>query len=387
MRQAFLFVFRTLAIVAFSFFAQGTAFAQSLSISGKVIDEQKLPMPSATVFLGGTKKITATDVDGKFSFRGLSPGSYIITVKMVGYTPYFQNVTIKESMTDIVIEMEPNATALREVKISADDKEWRNKYALFKQSFLGTTKNGRKCKIINPTVLRLWYENGRNQLKGSSDDFLIIENPELGYRVKYLIKKFEYDHRMVTTNYDGETSFEDMDGTPEQKAKWQQNRRDAYYGSPMHFFRAVYAGKLSPINEGFLVRGIMEPYALANNEMIQRMRPPVIIDPHPVKLDTIVTVLDSGFVALKFQRDMFIRFNKNGGPLKMLKIAESGNNGEVSFDTEASIMQLSGGEVIIDSRGKVAGDMSLLIVGKWGYLRIGDLLPFEYRPDPQGNSR
>ncbi|MBE9663442.1 carboxypeptidase-like regulatory domain-containing protein [Mucilaginibacter myungsuensis] len=367
------------------FFAQGTAFAQTLSISGKVIDEQKLPMPSATVFLGGTMKITPTDVDGKFSFQGLSAGSYIITVKMIGYTPYFQNVTIKESMADMTIEMKPNPTALREVVIKATDKDWDAKYKLFKECFLGLTKNGRNCKIANPEVLRLNYdEDDRSMLKGSSDDFLIVDNPELGYRVKYLLKFFEYNGRVGVTNYDGETSFEDMSGTAVQKKKWRENRLKAYYGSSTHFFRTIFNNKRTAVNEGFLVRQLIGRYQSSNADFNSRMRPPVSINPRAVRFDTILRVIDTSFISLKFTPDLFIKYSAKGGALNMLSIDEGGQSGEVDMTDDCSVLRLPEGEAIIDNRGKVAGEMPFLMIGKWGRMRIGDQLPFEYRPDKPG---
>ncbi|GAB3933167.1 carboxypeptidase-like regulatory domain-containing protein [Mucilaginibacter myungsuensis] len=381
-------IFRTLIIAACCFFTHSIAFSQTLSISGKVIDEQKLPMPSATVFLSGTKKITATDVDGKFSFHGLSAGAYIISVKMIGYTPYFQSVTIKQSPSGLVIQMNPNPTALREVNISGRDEEWPEKFALFKRSFLGITRNGLRCKILNPTVLQLRYLNNKNLLKASSDDFLIIENPELGYRIKFLLNSFEYDLNSQGTKFNGEKSFEEMTGSPQQQAKWQQNRFKAYYGSAMHFFRALYNGPQAPIKEGFLARGIMKWWEVRNEQLGQRLRLPAKADSLPIKFDTIVTVIDTSFIELRFKRDLIVHYDPQKSLLKKLSNSENARKGEVTFDhDEQSILtppdsEDAFAEALIDRSGRIANNAKMVITGRWGSMRVGDQLPFDYQPDP-----
>ncbi len=80
---AFLLVFAFIASPAISAAATGT------TISGRILDAQGgLPVPSATVELGikGTKVATAvTDAAGQFSFPGVAPGTYSVTIRAVGY--------------------------------------------------------------------------------------------------------------------------------------------------------------------------------------------------------------------------------------------------------------------------------------------------------------
>jgi hypothetical protein len=55
--------------------ASSIAFAQTGSISGKIVDETNQPMPSATVLVKGMQKSTSADVNGNFKLTGLNNGS------------------------------------------------------------------------------------------------------------------------------------------------------------------------------------------------------------------------------------------------------------------------------------------------------------------------
>ena len=71
-----------------------TTYAQTGSISGKITDETKLPIPGASIQIDGTQKITVTDNDGNFKFTGLTSGSYTITAKYFGYNSLKLTATI-----------------------------------------------------------------------------------------------------------------------------------------------------------------------------------------------------------------------------------------------------------------------------------------------------
>jgi len=68
-------------------------FAQTVSVSGVVVDESELPVIGAAVIVKGTDIGTATDENGRFSFNALSPkaeleasalGYAVATVKVAG---------------------------------------------------------------------------------------------------------------------------------------------------------------------------------------------------------------------------------------------------------------------------------------------------------------
>lgn len=83
-------------ILCFLLSATIAAPAQSnFAITGKVTDETGVPLKAATVFLSGSQKITICDTNGHFKFNHVAPGNYQLTVSMIGFTPYSENIVVK----------------------------------------------------------------------------------------------------------------------------------------------------------------------------------------------------------------------------------------------------------------------------------------------------
>lgn len=89
-------------------------YAQSGSISGRVLDEKRLPLPGASVI--AAERSASTDPDGNFKITGLKTGSITVTIRYTGYEPMQQtiNVTGAEKLNVILT---PSSTGLNEVVI------------------------------------------------------------------------------------------------------------------------------------------------------------------------------------------------------------------------------------------------------------------------------
>ncbi len=101
-----------------SLFAIGFANAQTFTLSGKVYDEDKNALSGATVFIVELKKGTSTDFDGKYQVV-LSPGSYEVQVRYLGYETTSQTVQITNQ--DVVLDfyVRPKENVLDEVLVKA----------------------------------------------------------------------------------------------------------------------------------------------------------------------------------------------------------------------------------------------------------------------------
>lgn len=89
-----LFMFTTVII------AQG-------NLKGKVLDNSKLSLPGATVYIKSILKGSYTDIDGKFSIVNIPSGTYTIDISYVGYKDVKKEVTIKDGETttiDIILD-------------------------------------------------------------------------------------------------------------------------------------------------------------------------------------------------------------------------------------------------------------------------------------------
>ena len=166
----------------------GTKAQETYSINGTVSDEKGMTLPGATVFIANTTYSNASDNEGKFSFDKIKPGTYEVVVKMVGFEPDIQNVTI----IDKPVIITANITSLKTVTIHSPHDPNRAKYMEWlTRNFIGETLNATRCKILNPDVLKFHFDQKTGILKASADEFVIIENKALGYTIKYLINRFE----------------------------------------------------------------------------------------------------------------------------------------------------------------------------------------------------
>ncbi|NNU34638.1 hypothetical protein HK413_12165 [Mucilaginibacter sp. S1162] len=61
------------------------------------------------------------------------------------------------------------------------------------------------------------YSKKKLLLGAESDNFLVIENRGLGYRVKFLLKDFKSDGINNIVSYGGQRLFEELPGSKSQK--------------------------------------------------------------------------------------------------------------------------------------------------------------------------
>lgn len=225
------------------------------SISGVVKDKNGLGLPGANILLSGYQNGTVADSAGRFVLKGINPGNYNLLVEMMGYLPQKQNVVISNKAKNVEIVLEENVSQLTEVVIRPDP--YRSNYlATFKENFIGTSSNAKKCVILNPEVLRFDYDTDRRILKASSDELLIIENKALGFTIKYLLSYFEKDYETNVVHYYGYPYFEELEKKESKIKRYAKLRRSAYIGSPEHFFSSLYNNTYK--EQGFLINRLVK---------------------------------------------------------------------------------------------------------------------------------
>ncbi|NNU34642.1 carboxypeptidase-like regulatory domain-containing protein [Mucilaginibacter sp. S1162] len=179
--------------------------AQSVAITGKVFDANtKAPVAGASVFLSSSSFGTSTGTDGTFALNGLRAGQYILVVTAVGYESNTQTILLNTEPVKLDIGLSVKVTQLKEVKITSISKSDK-KAALkrFKKEFIGSDKNADDCKIINPEVLNFAFYEDKRVLEASTNEFLVIENNALGYRIKYMLKNFKSNINTGDVTYAG----------------------------------------------------------------------------------------------------------------------------------------------------------------------------------------
>ncbi|NDA28589.1 MAG: TonB-dependent receptor [Flavobacteriia bacterium] len=91
------------------------AYAQS-AISGQAVDEMNIPLPGAVISLDGSTT-TVSDLNGRFSFVGLSEGEHTVVLNYTGYKSVSQDVTLSGKNVTIALKTSPNTTVLGEIEV------------------------------------------------------------------------------------------------------------------------------------------------------------------------------------------------------------------------------------------------------------------------------
>lgn len=342
---------------------------QTYTITGTVTDSVGMPQKAATVFLSGTKRITASNNNGEFTFEGMMPGTYQLAVSMIGFMPYAQNITLQQRVLKVNVALKTKTMTLREVVIGAKPP---NYMSLFRTAFIGDSENALECRILNPGVIKFHFDKKEQILTVSADDFLILESKRLGYRIKYQLKDFSYNANFYGVSYDGETSFEEMPGTDKQKKVWAKNRLETYKGSKMHFLRSVYNGKTK--KEGFAVYNL---YKLNPVISMRVNSGPIEIDADEIDVNKLTMVTDSGLMALNFNT-WYIDYYGSKPKIEYIQKTD-GPTRKIRKDDFGSVLKRVAEQALIDSRGST-DYRTFYVQGFMGDKRVGDQLPFEYQP-------
>ncbi len=86
----------------------GSAIAQKAILKGKIVDDQGMPLPGASISINDKKIITASNAVGEFFLNNIEAGNYAITVEYIGFKTLSKEMQIEAGQTSsISFEMEP----------------------------------------------------------------------------------------------------------------------------------------------------------------------------------------------------------------------------------------------------------------------------------------
>lgn len=403
-------IFSLLLFVASITFAQ-----QSFLLSGTVKDKKGEPLPGAGVYVSGYKIATVADNNGRYSLS-LKPGNYDILVQLIGFKAFNKNIIVADETLTFDFILEEDAFQLQEVTIKPDPN--REGYIrMFTDFFIGNTPNAQLCKIINPNVLIIDYSNDDAKLTVKTNQFLIIENQALGYRIKYQLNNFEFDNKSRIIYYEGFPYYEDLKGSKGKMKRWAQKRIEAYNGSTQHFFKSLYAGK--SIEEGFEINKLIRqpnpnkaPDSLiqANIKRLikvqqglngtinikagdslsywnkQKNAPATvaILNRQQVLTDTLVKTYNESIKSINFNDVLYIIYkNEREAPTYANRIGHSISRPLDMPDYQVSLINLQVAPVYFYENGGTYNPRSMLYEGYWSWEKIADSVPLDYLPTKQ----
>ncbi|MGI4729435.1 MAG: carboxypeptidase-like regulatory domain-containing protein [Janthinobacterium lividum] len=374
--------------------------AQSGTITGKVTAiDSKVPLAKASVFLSNATFGTVTADDGTFTLNNVKPGQYDLVVSILGYENFTQSVLVSNKPLQLAIEMVPRMIQMKEVVITTN-ANWKKNYALFVKDFIGTSANSKLCKVLNPHAVSLIYHKKTQTLQASTDEFLVVENRALGYKVRFLVHNFESSTLSNEIRYSGQVLFEELKGSKSQEEKWKLKRQEAYYGSSMQFFRALSHQDLQ--EQGFvmyqlqrkpnpkrppeeLLRQKYNQFNKSNNrdsvnywnEMAQQPRFLENLINTPLKPEDLVMRTDqSGLYALSFPDYLYVVYTKKHDE----KITNNIYRPLFMENYAVSVVTLFKKYALFDLNGVVVSPESTLFEGDWANDKLAELVPVDYTP-------
>jgi len=95
------------------------AFAQTGSVSGRVLDEQKQGLPGVTVVVEGASLGNSTNADGTYSIQNVPAGPHTLIISFVGYNTQRQSITVTAGQNTAVppVTIGENTTLLNEAVV------------------------------------------------------------------------------------------------------------------------------------------------------------------------------------------------------------------------------------------------------------------------------
>lgn len=333
-----------------------------LTITGQVLDSAtREPLVNASVFCQNTTLGTTTGKEGRFALQ-LKSGGYDLIFSYTGYQT--QTVRITDAR-DTVILLVKEDKSLGEVVIrnSFEVTDGLAKYGdFFRDYFLGGTTTAARCRILNTEALKFFFYKRTNRLKVMATEPLLIENPVLGYQLRYQLDSFVYYYNTNSSLYRGFCLFTELEGTDSLRREWKAARKQAYEGSLLHFMHSYYDSSLQ--EAGWIVDLLDE----------KNDRNFVKINPYD---SAYYSPPDStGQIEFWFPRKISITYTPKRPEKEYLKKMKLPANVQYLI----SYVELKDAIAVMEN-GYFYEQKDWINQGYWTWRNVGDLLPYDYMPD------
>ena len=340
------------------------------------------PLADVNVFIAGSMRGTVTNEQGHFRLTGIPLGAQQLYVSFVGYKAESRSLNLRESKV-YRFEFSLQQTVLEGEGIVVEaerDEQWQRRYERFKAAFLGETPNAEQTEILNREVLS--FDGGLGSLEAFAARPIVIENRALGYRIEYFLEDFKLTRRR--TQYDGEPFFEDLEGSPAQEETWERARREAFLGSFHHLMLAMIEGRVE--EQGFKLyhrQGSPSGPPGSGRFGVGSASPRVAGGRTPIDVGDLMTEGDaSGEHILDFPGTAEVIYlgEKQSEAYANWREQRTGRRGGRAPRYQTSQFWLERGPATVDYKGEIVERYGVTVSGYFGFERIADQVPKEYRP-------
>jgi len=337
-------------------------------ISGKVVERNQTPIPFANVFINNTRIGTTTDIDGNYTIKipnGIQKVDLITS--FIGYESYHKTLIKGNSIQQNLIIVLEIGVELNEVKvIGQHDRQWRRKWKLFSRGLLGESNFFKDCKILNPEIIKLDY-NDNKKLIATASEPIMIQNDAFGLKIAFQMEKFETDG--LQTYLAGFKFFTNLDSiSAETSKKWSKNRKKAYVNSFRNFLVSLSQRKLK--ENGFEIFKILRPKTMyfGRTSVASEISYGALAECMPEEIcrydtETSQYILQSDFPIMVFSTNRYV-------PIRIF----------ADYPNPYSIIDLVRNYAVFTENGWLSKPNGILIRGYWGVEGMANLLPDDYFP-------
>ncbi len=221
--------------------------SMSQEISGIVMaGKTDQPLEGVSIYFDNTTYGTTTNSEGEFILDFHKDINTPLIISSMGYETvilHFFSTTEK-----LKIYLYEATDVLDEVVLPSKD-DWPRELKLkeFRKNYLGESKNGLRSKILNEDDIILKYNKKKKRLTAKAKAPIKIENSNLKYLITVDLQQFEVKYYYVSKNlkrlntqyinYSGRNFYKSLQDLPTKTTI--EKRLDAYFGSTLHFMRAL----------------------------------------------------------------------------------------------------------------------------------------------------
>lgn len=400
------FVCFVLILLIFSQIGRG----QQYSLRGSVVDSiTAQPVANASVYFANSAIGTATGTDGSFMLNNIPTGTYQLIVSTVGYKTTLKHVTVAKDET-IRVLLSGKISQLNEVVIASparmskhDRKRWMD---VFFSTVVGTSSFAKKCVIKNADDIVFQYSKKDSVLTAVCNTPLIIDNPALGYTVRYYLTGFRYNDARDVVTYSGIPYYLPQTGTARQVELWKNRRKAAYDISLLRFMRSVHRRSL--MEDGYAMfwitgmkntKAVDGPTLSYGRYFTAGVLFAAVDSTAGLTADSISRVFDQASVALDFRNVVLVNYSapellenklleEYAGEKWTEAIRGWRSTGVYAKDLRAwnrisSVLFLEPGKnVLVYTNGYYANGTGLNLMGLFSWLeKLGTMLPLDYYPE------
>jgi hypothetical protein len=354
---------------------------KTYKITGMVLNkETNDPIPLVEVFISGSTYGSITNEEGKFELET----SYLpcqLIASHISYAPFNKSVEA-DSRTDLTLRMIPYQHEIKEITVESMSRR-KDNMELFKRGFLGWDDIAGTCTILNDSVLSFTWDS--LVFSASAYQPVLIDNPKLGYRIKIILKNFKLiykpkDYKRIHKGRKIKPDVTDAiyhiacnfhyspypQGTKREQERIEKTRLRVFYGSKMHFLRALYSDQLKA--HGYEINPGIKSAPITYSQIMDSWS--------GIKIFFLDQEGYQEKLMIYPEEPMMISFYKDytGKPIDLNR--DSGDH----LDPLQSMVKFANKKCIVRYNGSTL-DYSLIFSGHIGDQRISNMLPDDFMPD------